>query len=187
MDPDHASAAHDPAVIDRLVRTLMRLRRVMVKPATATLPLPSIGRRLDIAKIMACHAVADAAAHDSATPFGAEAPTVKDIAFTLELDHSTASRLLGEAEADGLVIRGTDPTDRRRTTVELSELGRAVTKDSATLQALVLDRVLAEWDAHDLQALTHLLDKLASTMAVRLPDVMHDAQVELGARLRGTD
>jgi DNA-binding MarR family transcriptional regulator len=49
----------------------------------------------------------------------------QDLAVTLDLHATKLVTLLNELEADGLTIRRRDPSDRRRHTVSLSELGRA--------------------------------------------------------------
>lgn len=166
---------NDRTAIERLDRDFLRMRRMMVKPAATTLPMAATGGTVDIAKVMACMAIADATGE---TPPGAEPPTIKQVAAALELDHSTASRLLTEAEAEGLVLRGTDPADRRRTTVELTDTGRAVVAESAAMRHWVLDQVLADWDSADVDTLADLIERITDCWTHRLPQVMCVAQAK---------
>ena len=165
------TSPHDDEVIGDLVRAFTALRRQMVKPATATLPLPSIGRHVDLAKILACHAVADAFESSGGLP-----PTVKDIATALELEHSTASRVLGDAEAEGLVVRGTDPADRRRATLALTDLGQAVARESVEMQKAVLGRTLAGWKPGDVRTLARLIERLTESLHAELPAILQQYQ-----------
>jgi DNA-binding MarR family transcriptional regulator len=173
------ATAHDPAVIEQLDRAFLRLRRMVNKPGAATLPLASVGRRIDLAKVMACQAIADAAE----PPCGGDVPTVKDVAVALDLEHSTASRLLGEAEVEGLVVRGTDPTDRRRTTLALTETGRMVLRESAMLRCGLIDELFAEWDPNDVETLATLLGRVTATLSTKLPTSMDEALDRLGIEL----
>ncbi|MGV1037302.1 MAG: MarR family winged helix-turn-helix transcriptional regulator [Candidatus Nanopelagicales bacterium] len=168
---------NDHAAIERLDRNFLRMRRMMVKPAATTLPMAATGDKVDIAKVMACMAIADATIE---TQPDADPTTIKQVATALELDHSTASRLLTEAEAEGLVLRGTDPTDRRRTVVELTDTGRAVVAESAAMRLWVLDQVLADWNRADVDTLADLIERITDSLTHRLPEVMCAAQVHSG-------
>ena len=171
---ERRTSPHDDEVIGDLVRAFTALRRQMIKPATATLPLPSVGRHVDLAKILACHAVADAAEGSGGVP-----PTVKDVAIALELDHSTASRVLGDAEAEGLVVRGTDPADRRRATLSLTDLGRAVARESVEMQKSVLGQTLAGWKPDEVRTLVRLIERLTESLHAELPRILRQFQRDL--------
>lgn len=174
-----AVTEYAPAVIEQLDRAFLRIRRMMNKPAVMTLPLASVGRRIDLAKIMACQAIADAAE----SPCGGGMPTVKDVAVALDLEHSTASRLLGEAEVEGLVVRGTDSADRRRTTLALTETGRMVVTESAALRWRIMGDLFAGWDPGDVQTLATLLGRVTATFSPRLSQTLHEALDRLGIEI----
>ena len=167
------AGAHLPDdLVDALDRTIRRLRRVMLRPIAAQVPVPSLGHPLDVAKIFACDAVAElSAAQDSVT--------VKDVAAMLDLEHSTVSRLLTEAEAEGLLVRAPDRHDRRRTTVALTELGRAVVVDATQMTRFTTRLLLAEWSRDDVAGLQRQLGRLADTVASRLDDIQQVALHEL--------
>ena len=155
--------AHLPNdLVDSVDKTFRRLRKATVKPPAAQLPMPCLGRPLDVAKIFACDAVADLAELGSPV-------SVKDVALALDLEHSTVSRLLGELEEDGLIIRGVDPGDRRRTTIGLTELGRAVVADATTMSRFFTRILLAEWTRDEVDELARVMTRLAATIHDRLP------------------
>ena len=166
---------NDRAAIERVDRNFLRMRRMMVKPPATTLPMAATGDKIDIAKVMACMAIAEATTETE--PDG-QSPTITQVATALELDHSTASRLVTDAEAEGLVQRGTDPTDRRRTTVELTDTGRAAVAESAAMRHWVLSHVLAEWEGTDVDMLADLIERFTDSLTLRLPDVMCAAQAQ---------
>jgi DNA-binding MarR family transcriptional regulator len=164
--------AHLPdALVDNLDRTLRRLRRAMMKPPATTVPVPAIGKTLDMAKIFACDAVHDLAARKDSV-------TVKDVAAELELEHSTASRLLGDVESEGLLTRGTDPDDRRRTTLQLTDLGESVVDDATSITRFFTRLLLSEWPRQDVEDLTRLLGRLADTVHDKLDVLPEQAMAE---------
>jgi hypothetical protein len=115
-----------------------------------------------MAKIFACDAVSELAD-------GGTAVTVKDVALALDLEHSTVSRLLGELHDDGLIVRGMDPVDRRRTTVELTDLGREVVAEATTLSRFFTRILLADWTRDEVDELARVMARLATTIHDRLP------------------
>jgi DNA-binding MarR family transcriptional regulator len=167
----------DASLLQQLDVLFFALRRLLVKPTTTALPIPSLGRSLDLSLVMACEAVR-AAEHLSG-----QLPTVKDIATMLQLEHSTASRMLGEAEQEGLVARGTDADDRRRTTLSLTSTGRAVTRDSADIRTWFVGQVLADWDPADVQQLVDVLRRAVSSFTAKMTDVHAEAERRLGTHL----
>jgi DNA-binding MarR family transcriptional regulator len=170
--PAAAGAELPDALIDTLDRAIRRLRRVMIRPITGQVPVPALGRQLDFAKIFACDAVAELSA-------GQDVVTVKDVAATLDLEHSTVSRLLGEVEAEGLVVRAPDPTDRRRTTVALTDLGRAVVSDATSMTRYFTRMLLAEWPREDVEDLQRLLARLGETVSGRFDAIQAAAAAQL--------
>ena len=148
-------------LVDSLDKSFRRLRRSMIRPPSGLVPVPTLGRQLDIAKIFACDAV-DELTQSQGTV------SVKDVAASLDLDHSTVSRLLGEVEDDGLLVRGVDPADRRRTTVALTELGHAVVADATAMHRFFTRILLAEWPASDVEELARLMTRLAETVQERM-------------------
>ena len=134
----------------------------MVKPPQSSVPVPSLGRPVDIAVIFACTAIRDLTEQLTTV-------TVKDVADSLELQHSTVSRLLGEVEAEGLIERHTDTADRRRTVVTLTGAGRGVVADAIDVTRYMLRAVLDGWHANEVTDLTRLLRRLADSVSAAKP------------------
>ena len=157
-----APGAHLPDdLVDTLDRAFRGLRKSMIRPPAGSVPVPALGRQLDMAKIFACDAVAELSETQATV-------SVKDVATLLDLEHSTVSRLLGEIEDDGLIVRGVDPADRRRTTISLTFLGRAVVADATAMSRFFTRILLADWDREDVEALTTLMSRLSRTVHERL-------------------
>jgi DNA-binding MarR family transcriptional regulator len=173
--PIRAAESDSPVAEDlalRLDRVMLRMRRVVAKPPVASLPIPALGHCVDFAKVMACMAVAETAGE------GGTLASVKDIAADLQLEHSTASRLLSDAEADGLVRRRSDPRDRRRTSVTLTDEGRALVTESEAMRTRAIAAVFAAWDTADLEQLVVLLEQMVATLVDRMPRVVADLQAD---------
>ena len=175
--PPLLTGAHLPGaqlsdgLVDTIDRSFRRLRKSMIKPPSGLVPVPSLGHPLEFAKIAACDAI-DELAETSSTV------SVKDVAAVLDLEHSTVSRLLSEIEDDGLLVRGEHPQDRRRTTVELTDLGRSVVADATAMTRFFTRALLSEWPVEDVQTLSSLIAKLADTVHSRLAALPELAMAE---------
>ena len=55
-----------------------------------------------------------------------EAPLIGELAVYTVTEQSTLSRALDQLQADGLIVRQTDPDDSRATRVTITDAGRAV-------------------------------------------------------------
>lgn len=176
-DAPLATGDHLPdPLVDSLDRSIRRMRRVMLRPMAALVPVPALGRQLDVSKIFACDTVAELLATR-------ESVSVKDVAAALQLEHSTVSRLLGEVEAEGLLARAQDPADRRRTIVTLTDLGQQVVAQATLTTRQFTKMLLADWPREDVEDLQRLLGKLADTVSEKL-DLLHEqALCELRASL----
>lgn len=157
----HASRT---VAITQLGHALMGLRRSMARPPVTELPVPGLGRRVDLAKVLACVALRE---------LGTDQPTVavKDLAGHLQLEHSTASRLMGEAEDEGLVVRTADDVDRRRTMVSLTETGQRVADGATAAQTAFFSILLSDWPDADVAELARLLEQLRHTVEQRRVDL----------------
>lgn len=170
--PAQQAPKHDPALIRRLDRALLRMRRTVVRPETNSVPIPALQHPVDLAKVMACLAVSDLQGLDD--PPGPV--SVKNVALALGLEHSTASRLLAETEAEDLVHRTTDPGDRRRTVVTLTATGDIVVSQSSAIRAWAMDLMLARWDPAELRTFAELIEKFTETIDARAESVIDATQ-----------
>jgi DNA-binding MarR family transcriptional regulator len=173
--PPDGPAGASAEVCVRLDRALLRIRGLLVRPFTSALPIPSLGRCVDLAKVMACFAIDEAGDAEQGEL------SVKAVATALQLEHSTASRLLAETEAEGLVERHPDPGDRRRTLVSLTDRGRSVVADTAALRTEAIARVFADWSEEDLATLTGMLERMEATFRAKVPAVAEALAAERAA------
>lgn len=149
----------------------MRMRRDMVRPEAASVPIPALGRPVDIAKAIACTIIAE---HEDGSL------SVSAAASAMQLEHSSASRLLAECQAEGLVERTTDPADRRRTVVTLTEQGREVVAEGTRIRTWVIGHVMADWSQQDMLRLAELLERFAADGQERIAEVVAHTRECLG-------
>ena len=126
----------DPALTE-IATALFHLRRVWAKPdlmkrIRAQTSAGPDGRPLQLSNLMVVNAVAalTAAAERPECAARRREVTVGAVAERLEIDPSTASRLVGHAIDAGLVSRRPSPIDARRANLGLTEAGRRVKRVS---------------------------------------------------------
>jgi DNA-binding MarR family transcriptional regulator len=142
--------------LDEAVRGMKRLTS---HPPEMAITLPGSHRRVDFSRLIACSAIAGMC---STAPAG-EPVTVKTLSQNLGLEHSTVSRMLSEAEADGLITRAPHPTDRRSTALSLTPQGEAVVDGFAQARLSFISKLLEDWSVEDVDQLAELLARLVST------------------------
>jgi DNA-binding MarR family transcriptional regulator len=86
--------------------------------------------------------------------------TVKQVAQAATIDAPAATVAVNDLEARGLVVRETDPANRRCKVVSLTDAGRDVVRQIDALPDPAPE-VLASLADDELQALRVILDKLA--------------------------
>ncbi|NUR61560.1 MAG: winged helix-turn-helix transcriptional regulator [Catenulispora sp.] len=82
-----------------------------------------------------------------------------DLAKELFLDQSTISRHVAHLEADGLVEKVADPTDRRATQLHLTELGRQHVQDFWHKRIEAMREGFEHWDPEELRTLSRLMTR----------------------------
>lgn len=153
-------------VYARLDDALLGMRRLAIKPPIMAVPIPGTNRRIEFAKLLACAAV-----HRLTSEH--EAVTVKSVAATLELEHSTASRLLTEAEAEGFVERLPHPSDRRSAALALTPEGERIAQAFAQARLGFVAGTLANWSTDDIESFTTLLERFVADVSTQ-KDCWHD-------------
>jgi DNA-binding MarR family transcriptional regulator len=89
------------------------------------------------------------------------------------MDPSAVGRQVRQLEEAGLLVRSTDPDDRRVTRVRATPKGRAVRRRLADAGRAHVAEALAEWTAHDRQELARLLGRLVDDLrAHRYPNLV---------------
>ena len=150
-----------------LDHAMQEMRRVVLRPPTSAVPMPALGRPVDLSKVLACEALRELER--------AGQVTITELATTLHLERSTVSRLVHGAEEEGLVERGSDPQDGRRVTVHLTALGSQVVDFVQGLRIGYLTHAAEVFDADELATLTGLMGRLANSMTKSLGPWLDEA------------
>jgi DNA-binding MarR family transcriptional regulator len=88
-----------------------------------------------------------------------------EVAERLQLDASTISRHLRNLERAGLVLRGSDPHDRRAARVCVSAPGQTVLDEGFQARRARVSAAFETWPAEDRHALLGLLTRLADDLS----------------------
>lgn len=172
--PRDGSPPEPPAdgSLTEIATALFHLRRVWAKPdlvkrVRAQTSTAADGRPLQLSNLMVVNAVA--ALTDCPRPDEPSCEvTVGAVAERLEIDPSTASRLVGHAIDAGLVSRRPSPVDARRANLGLTESGRRVKQVSDRFRRAYLDDLMADWSERERTEFARLLTRFADA-AVRAP------------------
>lgn len=88
---------------------------------------------------------------------GGGAATVTSVADRLGVDQPRASRLVARAVEEGLVRRVADPSDGRRSTLALTDLGTEHAERVHAFRCEVFGTAMRAWPEHDRQEFARLL------------------------------
>jgi len=122
--------------------------------------LRSAGVRLDRAGAALLHKLAA----------GGDSLRVTDLAEMLGVDTPTVTRKVQQLERDEMVVRQTDPDDRRVTRIRLTLAGRQTLEQVRRARRAWLDHLLEGWDDGDLSTLANLLGRFADDLERDLDD-----------------
>ena len=84
----------------------------------------------------------------------------KDIAGAFRVSPSTLSSMLDKLEAEEYLERRTDPSDRRATTLTLTEKGRSRAEEIKVQRMSMMGRLFSRLDDEDKKTLIRLLRKM---------------------------
>jgi DNA-binding MarR family transcriptional regulator len=87
--------------------------------------------------------------------------SVKELARAATIDAPAATVAINDLEERGLVVRQTDPTNRRSKIVSLTDAGRAVVRKMGAINDPAPD-ILATLDDAELKSLQTILEKLVA-------------------------
>lgn len=90
---------------------------------------------------------------------------LSELAETVGVDTSTASRQVARLVEDGYVERSPDPDDRRASAHRLSASGRELRGRLATARRAWFEEVLADFDGDDRSRFAGLLERFVDNMA----------------------
>ncbi|XRQ11202.1 MarR family winged helix-turn-helix transcriptional regulator [Actinomadura welshii] len=159
----------DDPVLAGIGAALLQLRRSWAKPdlmkrIRAQTPAGTDGRPLQISNLMVVNAVA--ALTTAEGPGGPPHEiTVGAVAERLEIDPSTASRLVGHAIDAGLLSRRPSPIDARRANLGLTDAGRRVKQVADRFRRAYLDELMSGWTAQERAEFGRLLTRFADAAA----------------------
>ncbi|WP_395108627.1 MarR family winged helix-turn-helix transcriptional regulator [Actinomadura sp. SCN-SB] len=168
---DPSGELPDP-VLSEVSLALFHLRRIWAKPdlmkrIRAQTSAGPGARPLQWSNLMVVHAVAGLSTAATAAEEGAEV-TVGAVAERLEIDPSTASRLVGHAIDAGLVSRRPSPVDARRANLQLTDRGVRVKQVADRFRRAYLDELMSDWTPTERSEFARLLTRFAEA-AIRAP------------------
>jgi DNA-binding MarR family transcriptional regulator len=156
--------ATDPVLVD-IGTAIFHLRRVWARPdMMRKIREQTPGSRpLQVSNLMVVYAVSGLSAE---LCDGADGEvTVGAVAERLEIDPSTASRLVGHAIDAGLVSRRPSPVDARRANLQLTDAGERVRQVAHRFRMAYLDGLMADWTDQERVQFARLLARFAEAAA----------------------
>jgi DNA-binding MarR family transcriptional regulator len=113
------------------------------------------GRSIQLSNLMVIHAVV----HQG------DDVTVGAVADYLDIDPSTASRLVGHAIDAGLVSRSASPVDARRAQLQLTDAGRRVKELTDEFRRQFIAELVADWTDDERATFARLLRRFSDAAA----------------------
>lgn len=140
------------AALEALDVALLDTRRHGRQPGYRARIFAAIGHPVDLGTIRVLRAV----------EHGDELGTVcvGDVAARLDIDPSTASRLVDQQVTAGYLTRTRSHEDRRRSSLSLTPDGRALLAELTDARLEVLAEVIADWSHDEVVELARALDRL---------------------------
>ncbi|MET8334450.1 MarR family winged helix-turn-helix transcriptional regulator [Streptosporangium canum] len=148
---------------------LFRLRRIWARPLRSR-KIADPQRPVQLSNVMVVHAV---------HKLSLDVPevTVGAVAEQLDVDPSTASRLVNDAIGAGFVEREESEVDARRARLVLSGRGRRVLEVVVHHRRTYLDGLIADWDEPDRETFARLLTRFAEAAMAHPADLVNLDQV----------
>lgn len=163
MDTDDTA---DDRVLRIIDSALLRMRRLWLSPASHAQMERDVGGGIPLSVVLVVDAV-HRGPPDDAHPAG-RAPaevTVADVATRLQVNPSTASRLVEGAYGAGYVERRRSAVDARRSVLHLTPAGRDLLTRAGDFRRSHLERLLADFSPDQRRAFAALLDRFADAVA----------------------
>jgi DNA-binding MarR family transcriptional regulator len=95
---------------------------------------------------------------------GGDSLRITDLAEMLGVDAPTVTRKVQQLEKEDLVVRQSDPDDRRASRIRISPAGRRTLERVRRARRAWLDRLVENWDDDDLSTLATLLGRFAGEL-----------------------
>jgi DNA-binding MarR family transcriptional regulator len=151
------SESDDLQVLDE---ALVRLRRLWT--ASRAHVVDELGRRVEMSSVLVVEACARAG--EATTEV-----TVGDVAAFLDVEPSTASRMVDRAATAGLVLRTASTVNGRRAALRLTDSGRGLRARATDARLGWLGGVVADWPHEDVHVLAAVLTRFADAVAAAPP------------------
>lgn len=140
-----------PDTLEHLDDALVHTRRLLQRPGYRRRLRAALPADVELTVLRVLRAV---------ERLDADAPTIGDVAEALVVDPSTASRFVDQAVTQGYLERRPCSSDRRRTRVAVTEVGRDLLAQATTARRDLLAGVTDGWPPADVETLAVLLDRL---------------------------
>lgn len=149
---------HIDAHVAEIERAAFQLRRLWSKPHLLRRlreECDQDGRPIQMSSLLVIHAIAG---QDDDVTVGA-------VADYLDIDPSTASRLVGHAIEAGFISRSPSPVDARRARLRLTEAGERVRRLTDEFRRDFIAGLVADWSDDDRKDFARLLGRFAQAAA----------------------
>jgi DNA-binding MarR family transcriptional regulator len=146
--------------LQALDEALVRLRRLWT--ASRAHVLDDLGQRVEMSSVLVVEACA------RAQEAGVQA-SIGDVASFLDVEPSTASRLVDRAARTGLLSRAASEVDGRRSALVLTEAGHTLRAKAVAARRGWLNDVVHDWPAHDLRSFAVALARFADAVGATTP------------------
>jgi DNA-binding MarR family transcriptional regulator len=163
---------HIDESVAQIERAAFQLRRLWAKPQLIQRLREQCGlkRPIQLSNLLVIYAI---------TGHGDEDVTVGAVAEYLDIDPSTASRLVGHAIDAGFVSRRPSPIDARRAHLRLTDAGLRVKEMADEFRRRFIAQLVADWSPADREQFGRLLGRFAEAVAnFPLDDSQHEELLE---------
>lgn len=156
---DDVGTEIDPSVAE-IEQAAFQLRRLWAKPQLLRRLRENCehGRGIQLSNLMVIYAVAKQGDDRGDVTVGA-------VAERLEIDPSTASRLVGHAIDAGFVSRQASPVDARRAHLQLTDAGRRIQDKADEFRRHFIGRLVADWTPAERAEFARLLRRFSEAAA----------------------
>ena len=132
----------------------VRVRRLWESPALRRRFTAALGVSVDPGVLRTLRAVANL-----------ETCGVREVAEELDVEASTASRLVDAAVSAGYLDRATSPEDRRRSVLSVTASGARLLRRALDVREHLLSELTDGWSDEDIETLATLLARLGARVA----------------------
>jgi DNA-binding MarR family transcriptional regulator len=149
-------AAHTPEEqnIFRIGEVMTRMRLMTGRRMIGRLAIQNVAPGLELSNLDVLDAMRRAE--------GSGEVTVGSIAEVLRIDPSRASRIVADMVSRGVLRRKASQADARRIVVVMTALGQRLLSEVQAQKISILEGIVADWPAEDIEAFSRLFNKFVS-------------------------